>query len=260
MRNWIKAGLLSAAALLALQPAPAGAARGVQGSSASSAGRAAATPAVPAASRAVVRVESYRAMESRPLHRRGAGVLLNKDGVVLTPSFVVDESSSIYVTLANGKKAPAELLGIDEASSIAMLQVSLPAPARSYPRIASSQREEKGAPVRLVVPGRSDASLRGKVTRTRFNIGPLSEVTEVRLEGALENTTGGVALGTGGELVGLILGSTVKQSAGRSVSYVYIVPSSRIVDAIGRVAGSVVETERQKPVRPPASPAPRTLI
>lgn len=53
----------------------------------------------------------------------GSGVILRSDGFILTNNHVIREASRIDVTLQNDKTYPAELVGADSASDLAVLKI-----------------------------------------------------------------------------------------------------------------------------------------
>src|SRR5207245_370352 len=52
----------------------------------------------------------------------GSGVIIRQDGLILTNSHVVDEEP-ISVTLANGRRLPANVIASDEDLDLAVIQV-----------------------------------------------------------------------------------------------------------------------------------------
>jgi serine protease Do len=53
----------------------------------------------------------------------GSGVIIEKDGVIVTNYHVVANSDEIYVTLADGRRFQARLVGDDPASDLAVLRI-----------------------------------------------------------------------------------------------------------------------------------------
>jgi len=72
----------------------------------------------------------------------GSGVILRSDGYILTNNHVVAEATRIDVRLKNGKSYPAQLVGSDPATDLAMLKID----ARGLPRaeFASSEKARVG--------------------------------------------------------------------------------------------------------------------
>lgn len=56
----------------------------------------------------------------------GSGVILDEKGEILTNAHVVEGASKIMVTLHDGTRLPAEVVGSDQVSDIALLRVQLP--------------------------------------------------------------------------------------------------------------------------------------
>jgi serine protease Do len=53
----------------------------------------------------------------------GSGVVVNEDGTILTNSHVILRGSRVHVTLADGREFPAELVGADADSDLAVLRM-----------------------------------------------------------------------------------------------------------------------------------------
>ena len=61
---------------------------------------------------------------SRPRQSVGSGVIINADeGYVLTNHHVINKATEITVTLSDGREFTAELIGSDEGTDVALLQV-----------------------------------------------------------------------------------------------------------------------------------------
>src|SRR6266581_6329537 len=75
----------------------------------------------------VVAIQATKINKSKPDRRFenvvGSGVIIDRDGQVLTNAHVVDAAASIAVTLDNGAKVGAKVLGLDTVLDLALLRV-----------------------------------------------------------------------------------------------------------------------------------------
>jgi serine protease Do len=81
---------------------------------------------------AVVSIQAMKINKAKPQRRFetvvGSGVIIDKDGQILTNAHVVDGAASLTVTLDSGTKSTARILGLDPVLDIALLRVDNGAP------------------------------------------------------------------------------------------------------------------------------------
>ncbi len=72
---------------------------------------------------AVVNVYGDRQTKQATQDAQGSGLLVSKDGLVLTSAHVVRGADTITVTLADLRKFPAKVRGMDSETGLALLQI-----------------------------------------------------------------------------------------------------------------------------------------
>jgi putative serine protease PepD len=81
---------------------------------------------------AVVSIQATKINKSKPQRRFetvvGSGVVIERDGQILTNAHVVDGAGTLTVTLDTGRKAPARLVGLDSLLDLALIRVEPAAP------------------------------------------------------------------------------------------------------------------------------------
>jgi serine protease Do len=79
---------------------------------------------------AVVSIQAMKINKIKPQRRFetivGSGVIIERDGQILTNAHVVDGAASLLVTLDNGTKVPARTVGLDSVLDVALLRVESP--------------------------------------------------------------------------------------------------------------------------------------
>lgn len=85
-----------------------------------------------------VRSETLVAPAHRGTAVAGSGVIIGKDGYILTVAYLFDASDRVLVRLNDGREFPARLVGRDQRSGIALLKIY--APGLAAARIGDPQK------------------------------------------------------------------------------------------------------------------------
>ena len=111
------------------------------------------TGAVDRVSPSVVNIEVHQAAartrsgEQQERRGGGSGFVFTPDGLILTNSHVVHDAVRIAVTMADGRRMPATLIGDDPASDLAVIRLERPhfdEPGLSVAALGDSQRLRVG--------------------------------------------------------------------------------------------------------------------
>jgi len=80
----------------------------------------------------VVSIQATKINKAKPQRRFetvvGSGVVIERDGQVLTNAHVIDGAASLVVTLDSGARTPARVLGMDTVTDLALLRIESPTP------------------------------------------------------------------------------------------------------------------------------------
>src|SRR5215510_11702578 len=83
----------------------------------------------------VVSIQATKINKAKPQRRFetvvGSGVIVERDGQVVTNAHVVDGAASLSVTLDSGTRLPARVVGLDPVLDIALLRLDTRAPLPS---------------------------------------------------------------------------------------------------------------------------------
>ncbi len=81
---------------------------------------------------AVVSIQATKINRAKPQRRFetavGSGVVIERDGQILTNAHVVDGAASLFVTLDSGNRVPARILGLDTLLDLALLKIDIATP------------------------------------------------------------------------------------------------------------------------------------
>ncbi len=81
---------------------------------------------------AVVSIHATKINKAKPQRRFetivGSGVVIERDGQVLTNAHVVDGAASLSVTLDSGTKVPARVIGLDSMLDLALIRIETTSP------------------------------------------------------------------------------------------------------------------------------------
>ena len=145
--------------------------------------------------------------DQRKAQSLGSGVIVSRDGKVLTNAHVVKDADEITVTLHDGSEVDAKVLGIDPRSDLAVLKLQGSLPALEPLPFADSGQLRLGEMVLAVGNpfGVGQAVTMGIVSATgRASVGIVDYEDFIQTDAAINpGNSGGALVNMRGELVGI---------------------------------------------------------
>ena len=171
---------------------------------------------------------------SRPQYREaragGSGVIISKDGYVVTNNHVVDGATKLRVKLNDGRTFDAKLIGKDSATDVALLKIDGDDDLPTLP-FGSSDALRLGEWV-LAIGSPFDLQstiTAGIVSAKARNLGAIPN--DFRIESFIQTdaavnpgNSGGALVNTRGELVGI--NTLIKSQTGRYIGYSFAIPEA----------------------------------
>ena len=171
---------------------------------------------------------------ARPQYREaragGSGVIISKDGYVVTNNHVVDGATKLRVKLNDGRTFDAKLIGKDSATDVALLKIDGDDDLPTLP-FGSSDALRLGEWV-LAIGSPFDLQstiTAGIVSAKARNLGAIPN--DFRIESFIQTdaavnpgNSGGALVNTRGELVGI--NTLIKSQTGSYIGYSFAIPES----------------------------------
>jgi S1-C subfamily serine protease len=181
--------------------------------------------------------------------RSGGGVLIRKDGLVLTIGYLVTEAETIWISLHDGRVVPGHVLGYDQTTGFGLVQAlaRLDMPALA---LGNSKLVRVGDPVVIGGVGGTRSSVAAKIVAKQEFAGYWEYLLDEALFTAPSHPHWGGAplIGANGELLGI--GSLQLQQSsegGRAENINMIVP----IDLLKPILDDLLTVGRvQTPPRP----------
>lgn len=181
-----------------------------------------------------------RESQSRPQVGYGSGVIISKDGYIITNNHVIDRATEIEVTLNDNRKLNAKLIGTDPETDIALLKVE----GNDYPYIPFGNSDNLKIGEWVLAVG-NPFNLTSTVTagivsaKGRGGIGAVKQgdiQSFIQTDAAINRgNSGGALVNTNGELVGI--NTAIYSQTGDFAGYGFAVP----VSIAGKVVADIKE-------------------
>ena len=176
---------------------------------------------------AVTRSPFFNSQPGYALQGTGSGVIISPDGYIVTNNHVIQNASSIQVTLNNNKDFIAEVVGTDPISDIALLKID-PEKELPYLPFGNSNNVQIGEWVLAVGNpfNLTSTVTAGIVSAKARDLGMDSNVSSfIQTDAAINpGNSGGALVNTRGELIGI--NTAISSRTGSYIGYAFAVPSN----------------------------------
>jgi serine protease Do len=159
-----------------------------------------------------------------PLRGRGSGLIINRDGHILTNNHVVDEASSVQVKLSDGRELSAKVVGKDPKTDLALLKIEDGGNLPVLP-LGDSSALQVGEPVMAIGNpfGLEQTVTTGIVSATGRLIGGGPYDDFIQTDASINpGNSGGPLINARGEAVGI--NSAIFSRTGGSIGIGFAVP------------------------------------
>lgn len=161
----------------------------------------------------------------------GSGVIISKDGYIITNNHVIEDASSIKVTLNSGDSYQGKLVGADPVTDIALIKIE----ADELPllRFGDSESLKLGEWVLAIGNpyGLNSTVTAGIVSAKGRSLGLMQSPQQMSIESFIQTdaavnpgNSGGALITTDGSLVGI--NTLIKSPTGTYTGYSFAVPSN----------------------------------
>ncbi|MEQ8664610.1 MAG: Do family serine endopeptidase [Rhodospirillales bacterium] len=173
----------------------------------------------------------------------GSGVIVSADGLLVTNNHVIEGADEIRVVLADRREFPAQIVGVDERTDLAVLRVSAPEEL-PYLRFSDSDDLEVGDLVLAIgnpfgVGQTVTSGIVSGVARTQVGVADIGSF--IQTDAAINpGNSGGALIGMDGQLVGI--NTAIFSRSGGSLGIGFAVPANMARFVIDNIAsgGKVV--------------------
>ncbi|MFI3263384.1 MAG: Do family serine endopeptidase [Rikenellaceae bacterium] len=173
--------------------------------------------------------------QPRESRSSGSGVVISKDGYIITNNHVIENATELKVTLSDERSYPAKLIGTDPTTDIALIKID----AQDLPTVEFGDSEKLRLGEWVVAVGSpyglSSTVTAGIVSAKSRNLDVIP--SQFRIESFIQTdaavnpgNSGGALVNTKGELVGI--NTVIKSPTGSYTGYSFAVPSTIVKKVI----------------------------
>jgi putative serine protease PepD len=187
-----------------------------------------------------------------PQKGTGSGAIIDKKGYIITNNHVIQNAQSLEVTLADGSKWPAELIGSDPNSDLAVIRIKGPPGEISVIAMGDSSNLKVGQKVLAIGNpfGLGQTLTTGVISSLGRSIraGTGSIIRNLIQTDAAINpgNSGGPLLNSKGEMIGI--NTAILSPTGANVGVGFAIPADTVKDVTPRLISGKFSYSGLKPI------------
>lgn len=162
----------------------------------------------------------------RPQLGTGSGVIINKDGYIITNNHVIKNAQELSVTLNNNQTYKAKLVGADAKTDIALLKIE---PEEDLPFVTFGDSDHAKIGEWVLAVGNpfnlTSTVTAGIISAKARDLSGNSSQSFIQTDAAVNpGNSGGALVNTNGELIGI--NTAITSQTGSYIGYSFAVPSN----------------------------------
>ncbi|WP_248723436.1 trypsin-like peptidase domain-containing protein [Seonamhaeicola sp. ML3] len=162
----------------------------------------------------------------KPQLGTGSGVIVNKDGYIITNNHVIKNAQKLSVTLNNNKTFEAELIGADPKTDIALLKIEAD---EDLPFVTFGDSDNAKIGEWVLAVGNpfnlTSTVTAGIISAKARDLSGVSAQSFIQTDAAVNpGNSGGALVNTNGELIGI--NTAISSQTGSYIGYSFAVPSN----------------------------------
>jgi serine protease Do len=177
--------------------------------------------------------QSNRMPHPHPTMAQGSGFFISPDGYLVTNNHVVEDAEDISVTLENGDKFPATLIGADARTDVALLKVKA---SQQFPYVKFSEKDPRVGDWVLAVGnpfGLGGTVTAGIISAHNRDIGS-GPYDYLQIDAAVNRgNSGGPSFNLDGEVIGM--NTAIFSPSGGNVGIAFAVPAALVKEVVGQL-------------------------
>jgi serine protease Do len=175
-----------------------------------------------------------QAPQPHPTLAQGSGFIISPDGLVVTNNHVVEDAEDISVTLENGDKYPATLIGTDPRTDVALIKVK--ADNKTLPHVEFTDKDPRVGDWVLAVGnpfGLGGTVTAGIISAHNRDIGS-GPYNYLQIDAAVNRgNSGGPSFNLDGKVIGM--NTAIFSPSGGNVGIAFAIPAALVKEVVNQL-------------------------